>query len=268
MRIAVDDVEIEVDCQGEAVSGPAVVLVHGLGGSRRTWSALMPLLARHVKVVAPDLRGCGDSSRGSAAYTLARAADDVARVAEAVGLERYVAVGHSLGGVLVEELLTRQIPAIAGAVLISTSSRLSEKATQNWRRIADSVEANGISPSPAARARGFTEEFAREHADVLDFHAAIAARTDRRVYAEQARAASSYDYTDALARVTCPVLILQGLADQMTPPGGSVLLQRAMPSVARLEMIEGGDHNLPLERPELVAEKILGFARDVFAEPR
>src|SRR6185369_3156182 len=145
--------------------------------SRRTWSALMPLLARHVKVVAPDLRGCGDSSRGSAAYTLARAADDVARVAEAVGLERYVAVGHSLGGVLVEELLTRQIPAIAGAVLISTSSRLSEKATQNWRRIADSVEANGISPSPAARARGFTEEFAREHADVLDFHAAIAART-------------------------------------------------------------------------------------------
>src|SRR5205085_11844327 len=141
----------------------------------------------HARVVVPDLRGCGDSTRGSAAYTLARAADDLQAVAEAVGLERYVAVGHSLGGVLVEELLSRCDRSLAGAVLISTSSRLSEKATQNWRRIADSVETGGVSTSPAARARGFTQEFAASHPEVLDHHAAISARTDRRVYAEQAR---------------------------------------------------------------------------------
>src|SRR4051794_24342098 len=105
MRVAVDDVEIEVDCQGADAGAPAILLVHGLGGSRRTWSALIPLLAEHARVVVPDLRGCGDSTRGSAPYTLARAADDLRLVAEAVGVERYVAVGHSLGGVLVEELL-------------------------------------------------------------------------------------------------------------------------------------------------------------------
>ena len=257
MRTVVDDVEIEVDCQGER--GPAIVLVHGLGGSRRTLSALAADLAAEARVFLPDLRGCGDSTRGTEPYTLARAADDIAGVAAAAGLDRWIAVGHSLGGVVVEELISRGLESIAAGVLISTSSKLSEKATQNWERIAATVEAKGVYTSPAARARGLTSDFAARRPDVLDFHADIAAQADRHVYAEQARAASRYDYTDALANVRCPVLILQGLADEMTPPGGSVLLERAMPDRARLEMIEGAGHNLPLEMPHLVAEKILAF---------
>jgi len=263
MRVSVDDVAIEVDCAG--AGDVCLVLVHGLGGSRKTWAALVPLLAAGARVVVPDLRGCGDSSRGTAPWTLARAADDVAGVARSLGLARYVVVGHSLGGVIAEELLTRQLDEIAGAVLISTSSRLSEKATQNWRRIADAVEARGLADSPATRARGFTAAFAEQHPEVLEQHAAISARCERGTYAEQARAASSYDYTDALASVKCPVLILQGLDDPMTPPGGSVILQRAMPAVARLEMIEGASHNLPFEKPDLASDLILGFARPLFA---
>lgn len=265
MRVRIDDAEIEVETCGH--EGPAIVLVHGLGGSGRTWSPLTRLLSARARVAVPDLRGCGASSRGSAPYTLARVADDLEGVARALGLERYVAVGHSLGGVIVQELLTRHSPAMAGAVLISTSSRLNEKATENWRRIADVVEARGLSDSPAAQARGFAEDFASAHPDVVAEQASISAATDPKVYAEQARAASSYDYTAALAAVACPVLVLQGLADRLTPPGGSVLLQRALPAGTRLEMIEGAGHNLPIEMPERVAELVLDFARSVDVLP-
>lgn len=265
MQVAVEDVRIEVDCVGD--HGPDLVLVHGLGGSRRTWSDLAPLLARHARVHIPDLRGCGDSTRGTAPYTLSRAADDIDGVARALGLSRYIVVGHSLGGVIVQDLLTRHPSAVAGAVLISTSSRIGEKAAENWKRLAEMVEANGLSQSLASLARGFSEEFAAAHPDVLATHATISAATDRSVYAEQARAASSYDYTAALASVTCPVLVLQGLADRLTPPGGSVLLHRALPAGARLEMIEGAGHNLPIEMPERVAELILEFARGTLDEP-
>lgn len=260
MRCPVADIEVEVDCFGE--SGPAIVLVHGLGGSRRTWSELAPLLASEARVVVPDLRGCGGTSRGTSPWTLAQAADDIAGVAAALGLGRYVLVGHSLGGVIAQELLTRHRPEIAGAVLISTSSRLSAKATENWLRLADTVLQRGISDSPASQARGFAEAYASEHPEVLAEHARIAAATDQAVYSEQARAASSYDFTSALASVTCPVLILQGLADRLTPPGGSVLLQRAMPAHSRLEMIEGAGHNLPIEMPATVARLVLEFARE------
>ncbi len=258
MRIAANDAELEVDCAGE--HGPAIVLVHGLGGSRRTWGPLAPLIAKHARVFVPDLRGCGASTRGSAEWTLAQAADDVQQMARALGLARYVAVGHSLGGVIVEEILVRRPAEVAAAVLVSTSSRLNEKATENWRRLADTVEARGLSDSPAAAARGYSESFAAAHEDIVAEHARLSAATDRHVYAAQARAASSYDYTPALGGVVCPVLVLQGLADRLTPPGGSVLLHRALPANARLEMIEGAGHNLPIEMPERVAELILDFA--------
>jgi len=259
MRVHVDDVEIEVDSAGQ--TGPAIVLVHGLGGSRKTWASLLPLLARSARVFAPDLRGCGDSTRGLAPWTLARAADDIEAVASELGLNDYVLVGHSLGGVIVEDLLVRRPPAVSAAVLISTSSRLSQQATDNWLRLADSVEARGFSESPASQARGYSEDFAAAHPDIVAEHARLSATTDRNVYAAQARAASSYDYTAALASVACPVLVVQGLADRLTPPGGSVLLHRALPAGARLEMIEGGGHNLPIEKPERIAELILSVLR-------
>jgi 3-oxoadipate enol-lactonase len=258
MRVQASDVELEVDCEGQ--SGPAIVLVHGLGGSRRSWGSLPALLAQRARVFVPDLRGCGESTRGTAEWTLAQAAGDIEAMARALELTSFVPVGHSLGGVIVEELLVRRPATVPAAVLIATSSRLNEKATENWRRLADVVEARGLSDSPAAAARGYSEAFAAAHEDVVAEHARLSAATDRTVYASQARAASSYDYTAGLATVACPVLVLQGLADRLTPPGGSVLLHRALPSTARLEMIEGAGHNLPIEMPERVAELVLDFA--------
>lgn len=261
MRVHAGDAEIEVDLLGDR--GPSIVLVHGLGGSRETWSSFAPLLAGRARVAVPDLRGCGGSTRGTAPYTLGLVADDVEAVAAAAGFTRPVYVGHSLGGVIVQEILSRGRESVGGAVLVSTSSRLNEKATANWRRLADTVEARGLSDSPAAAARGFAEDYAAANPAVVAAHARITASTDPKVYAEQARAASSYDYTDALAGVRCPVLVLQGLADRLTPPGGSVLLHRALPASARLEMIEGAGHNLPVEMPERVASLVLEFAESL-----
>lgn len=260
MRVSVEGRDFEVDSAG--TQGPTIVLVHGLGGSRRTWRALIEVLSPRARVVAPDLSGCGDTPRPPQTWSIAGAADDLEALLVALDVSRCVLVGHSLGGVIVEELLTRRLPMVAAAVLISTSSRLSDRATENWLRIADLVETRGLSDSPAARARGFSDSFAAARPEIVDEHARITAATDPRVYAEQARAASRYDYTEALASVSCPVLILQGLADQLTPPGGSVLLHRALPDGARLEMLDGVGHNLPFEIPERVAELILDFAAE------
>ena len=59
-----------------------------------------------------------------------------------------------------------------------------------------------------------------------------------------------------------PVLILQGLEDRLTPPGGSVKMQRALRR-ARLLLIEGAGHNLPIERPDIFRSALLGFTAGV-----
>jgi pimeloyl-ACP methyl ester carboxylesterase len=92
-----DAVELAHDRVG---SGPALVLVHGITESRRSWDPLVDRLAADHDVVAVDLRGHGDSPR-TAPYDLVTMATDVHRVVERLDLGPAVLVGHSLGGTVV-----------------------------------------------------------------------------------------------------------------------------------------------------------------------
>ena len=93
-----DDVTIDYYAAGE---GPAIVLVHGITESRRTWDPLFPMfLQAGYRVILIDLRGHGDSSK-VAPYDLATMAGDVGAVLAAEGLDDALLVGHSLGGAVV-----------------------------------------------------------------------------------------------------------------------------------------------------------------------
>jgi pimeloyl-ACP methyl ester carboxylesterase len=92
------DVTIDYFAAGD---GPAVVLVHGITESRRSWDPLVaPLIGAGYRVVAVDLRGHGASSK-VAPYDLATMAGDVGAVLAAEGIVDPLLVGHSLGGAVV-----------------------------------------------------------------------------------------------------------------------------------------------------------------------
>ncbi len=81
-----------------AGSGPVVVLIHGILGSRLSWARLVSLLERDFTVIAPDLFGGGDSARSGRDYTLGGHAGRLRDLLDALGIERATLVGHSLGG--------------------------------------------------------------------------------------------------------------------------------------------------------------------------
>lgn len=88
--------------------GLPVLLVHGLGGSCRHWRDQLSHLRRKRRALALDLRGHGRSRRASSGdYGIAGYADDVARVADELGLTRFALVGHSLGAAVALELVSR-----------------------------------------------------------------------------------------------------------------------------------------------------------------
>jgi pimeloyl-ACP methyl ester carboxylesterase len=256
MRIRSGTASLSVDVLEGA--GTPVLLVHGLGGSRVTWLELPRSLARSRRVIAPDLRGCGDSERGAEPYSFALLATDAIAVLDALNVDRCHVLGHSLGGVVAQELLTTHNERLISAVLISTSSRVGAAAAGGWLRLADTVERRGFGSPEAAAARGFSADFANEHPELVQTLGRVTVASDRTVYAEQARIAAHYDYTDALTRVAQPVLVVQGLADRLTSPGGSVIMSRALPA-ARLEMIEGVGHNLHIELGERFAALVEEF---------
>ena len=246
--------------------GTPALLLHGMGGSHESWTEVSQRLARTRLVLAMDLRGCGRSERGSEAYSLALLADDAVALLEQARVPRCHLVGHSLGGAVAQELLVRYGDRFLSAALVSTSSRVGPQATQAWLRLAQSVEAHGLSDSPSARARAFSEAFARERPEAVAHHARLAAACDPSVYAAQARAASSYNYDDALAAVHQRVLVTQGLEDRLTPPAGSVLLSRALKR-SELELLEGVGHNLPAELGTRFAERLERLFASAETEP-
>lgn len=79
----------------------AVVLIHGMRDHCRSWDTVAAALSGQFRIIAPDLRGHGDSDwAGADGYSLAAYAADIADVTAALGLDEYAIVGHSLGGAI------------------------------------------------------------------------------------------------------------------------------------------------------------------------
>ena len=78
--------------------GPAVLLLHGIGDSSRTWIDLITRLARDHTVIAPDLLGHGASDKPRADYSVAAYANGMRDLLGVLDIDRATVIGHSLGG--------------------------------------------------------------------------------------------------------------------------------------------------------------------------
>src|SRR5689334_18884371 len=81
-----------------AGSGPAILLIHGIGDNSTTWSSVQSTLAQRFTVIAPDLLGHGLSDKPRADYSVAAYANGMRDLLTVLGIERATLVGHSLGG--------------------------------------------------------------------------------------------------------------------------------------------------------------------------
>jgi 3-oxoadipate enol-lactonase len=255
MQIDIGNLQLHYEISGE---GSVVVLTHGLGGDLHYWDATAQALASHHRVVRWDVRGFGESGKPAGPYSPALFADDLDRLLDRLGVERAHLLGISMGGVISQSFALRHHERVASLVLISTSSEVGVQATANWQRLAQRIEENGFDARSADASRSFAAAFAAAHPEVVAQLKDQTLRNHPASYAAAARAMSDYHFTAQLGSITAPTLILQGLDDQLTPPGGAVKLRRALPR-ARLLMIPGAGHNLPIEQPDTVHVAALAF---------
>ncbi|MBT2419428.1 alpha/beta hydrolase [Streptomyces sp. ISL-22] len=100
------------------VDAPALLLVHGWGGDGREWSPHAESLAGRFRVVVPDLRGHGRSEVPDEGNTPAEMAADLAALVDALGLGPVIAVGHSMGGQVVNLLAVRYPHTVRSVVAL------------------------------------------------------------------------------------------------------------------------------------------------------
>jgi pimeloyl-ACP methyl ester carboxylesterase len=118
MVASADGVPISYEVSGSGE--PTLVFVHGWSCDGRYWRAQVPHFSRHHRVVTLDLAGHGHSGLGRQDYTLAAFGRDVQAVVEAVGAERVILVGHSMGGSVSAHAARLMPDRVAGIIGVDT----------------------------------------------------------------------------------------------------------------------------------------------------
>ncbi|MCY3964535.1 MAG: alpha/beta hydrolase [Acidobacteria bacterium] len=248
-----------------AGNGPVVALTHGLGGHLDYWEPTVETLQDRCTVLTWDVRGFGGSERRPGTMAPETWAADLATVLDEIGADAAVIAGFSMGGVI-SQRFALDFPARTRAlILISTSSEVNERAEAGWNARADVVERDGLAKAlaPADPAISYGKEYGERHAEEIAEAARLSIeRNDAASYAAACRAVSNIDYTVDLQTITCPTLILQGLEDALTPPGGSVIMSRRIQG-SRLIMLENCGHWIPTERPAEFHAEVEAFLAEV-----
>lgn len=109
-------------------SGPALLLLHGLGCDSSTWADVMPQLAEHFTVIAPDLLGHGESDKPDADYSLGGYANAMRDLLTILGIDKVTVVGHSFGGGVAMQF-AYQFPDRTERVLLVSTGGLGKEVT-------------------------------------------------------------------------------------------------------------------------------------------
>lgn len=152
VRFVPVDTDVQLEVLDWGGSGPALVLLAGLGDTAHVFDEFaLRLTARH-RVVGVTRRAHGRSSAPSAGYGFARLAEDIARVIDAVGLDRPVVVGHSYAGDEMHVLGARHSGRIAGLVYVDAAfDRGDDTDAEAYNAVARTLPAIP-NPGPADRA--------------------------------------------------------------------------------------------------------------------
>ncbi len=272
---------------GGADDGPAVVLVHGLGGSHGNWDLLAPLLTPSARVWALDLPGFGRSEPGERRATVQANVGVLQRFLREVVGEPVVLVGNSMGGmislftaaaapdavralVLLDPALPggrrRLDPLVAATFALYALPGIGERVLSLRRsrqtpltRVRTMLQLVGVDPDtlPAPvvdRAVTLLEQ--REDVAGMDRAFLTAARSLLRILLDPRR------YRAAMARVTAPVLLVQGDVDRLVPVGAARETARQNPGW-RYEELAGVGHVPQLQVPDRLAGLVLAWLDEV-----
>jgi 3-oxoadipate enol-lactonase len=236
-------------------SGPALLLIMGLGLSGGAWWRSVPALAERFRVITYDNRGTGRSTALTYPYTTEAMADDALAVLESAGVERAHVYGMSLGGMVAQQLALRHPKHVRGLVLGATQpggrrAAVAEPEVMSFfqrRSELPSDESAWASVpynySPKGRDRyaaRVAEDIARRLANPFDEHA----------YRAQMCAATLHNCYGRLARLEQPTLVVHGTADRVIPFGNAELMAERIPG-ARLRPLRDCGHLYPTEFPRV-----------------
>jgi 3-oxoadipate enol-lactonase len=245
----------------EAGSGPAVLLLHGLGWDHSLWNPTIAEFSPRYRMIAADTRGHGETDKPDGPYDMAMFASDTAALADALGLKRVCVVGLSQGGMVAQKLALLRPDLVSALVLVSTSCKSDPSLRDNMEsRIAAMDKAGPEAAAKIAAESIFSPAWRAANA------AALARFVEWRVAMPIAplnaatRALYDFNLSGELPKITVPTMVVAGADDVLTRPKGMEEIAALIPGTI-YRLIAGTGHMIPVERPEALIAVLSDFLK-------
>lgn len=239
-------------------SGPWLVMCNSLGADLHMWDAQVPVFARDRRVLRYDRRGHGHSTAPAPPYSIAALAEDVLALLDELAIERADFCGLSIGG-LVGQWLASHTARLDRLVVTATAARIGTP--ESWRARINQVVRDGLAPLvPATRDRWFSPAFVDQAPEQSRAALAPFARVDPAAYIGCCEALAAADLTDALPRISAPVLAISGADDAVCPPMALQAIADAVPRGRHVSL--PGRHLVNIESAAAYASCVTEFLRE------
>ena len=257
VRVPVEGAALTVQVRGD---GAPILFVHGFPLDQSMWTHQLAGFSAWRRI-APDLRGAGDSEAPTGEYSMARYADDLVMVLDAVGAERAVCCGLSMGGYILFELMRRHPERVRALVLCDTKAEAdTPQGKQGREELAALAEREGVAPVAERllpKLLGLTTR--SRDLRLVETVRAMVLRSPVTGVAGALRAMRDRpDSTALLGEIRVPTLVVAGAEDELTPPAVMQPMARRIREARYVEVPSAG-HLTPLERPDAVNEVLRDF---------
>jgi pimeloyl-ACP methyl ester carboxylesterase len=266
--VAVGPTDPDVGPASDLADAPAILLIPGADGMKETFRFQVPALSRRRRVVCASVR-----RTFSREDTFDRMVDDVAELADEVGLDRFVLLGQSLGGSIAMRFAVRYPERVAGLVLSNTLARVSYDHLGLNRALLAPLAMSTTRYLPAGIARILARAWSRLEVwiydaspgreRVIDYALWTGPRTVRSSVSK-ARVArlKEIDLLSQLPSIRSPTLVLKGPRDHYVPPAWSHEIVSLVPG-ARYQEVAGTGHCSHLSMPGSFNGFLLEWLEDV-----
>jgi 3-oxoadipate enol-lactonase len=241
---------------------PPLVFLHGIGGAARAWRGQLEFFRDRYRAIAWDMPGYGGSAP-LPTVSIAALADALQDFLEQVDATKPILVGHSIGGMIVQQLLAKN-PRIAAAVVLAQTSPAFGKPDGDWQK---SFLAARLGPldrgeTLVSLAPTLVKELVGGDPDVTGMELArdCMASVPEATYRATMLALMGFDLRNALKNIAVPTLVLSGSRDNNAPAPMMAKMATYIPAATYVEL-EGAGHLVNLERPETFNAALDGFLK-------
>lgn len=259
MNVTANGLSFSLDLAGQ---GPPILFVHGFPLNRHMWVNQTTALAATHRIIAPDLRGFGQSSPPPAVMTMDAYADDLAALLDALGISEPITYcGLSMGGYIAFAFARRHRDRLARLILFDTKAAADppEKVAER-ERTAEEVLRLGVAGLALGMPRsllGLRSLASRPH--VAAFVGRTILEAPRQSVAAALRGmAARPDSTGLLSTLDVPTLVLCGEQDAISPPAEMRAMTDLLPNATFVEIPHAG-HLAPLENPSAANDAFRRF---------